>query len=269
MLHIVTTRPWKAERLGARLHAGSDALDTARFIEGEDAAWMPASHASLHWAQSTDGWGFQDAIWWHLPQEVLGRKVVHGTAETIAELLDPGVGFVKLARHKYDYFPAKVRTLAYFRHDLGARPWLPLHEFVLSELLEIEAEYRVWIADGQVLYGCSYPVDGDRAALNQGIAPSDVLARAGDVAQCVSGALAVDVAKLRSGRTVVVETNPVWCAGFLTAPREVLATGLLASQGRENVVDRYVPDAAVRLMLASSDHNGTAPRPSGVGQQSR
>ncbi len=51
------------------------------------------------------------------------------------------------------------------------------------------------------------------------------------------------------GDLAVVETNPVWCAGFLSAPQDVLAAALLASQGREHVIDPFVPDAGVQFML--------------------
>ncbi|MCA9822565.1 MAG: ATP-grasp domain-containing protein [Dehalococcoidia bacterium] len=259
VLHIITTRPWKADRLGAVLHDDRSAIDTSGFVDGEDAAWLTAGHASMHWAQATDGWGFQDALWWTLPSEFLGRPVAHGPAPAVSEHLQRRPGFVKLARHKYNYFPAKIRSAEDFEHDLTARPWLPKHEFVWSAPMEIDTEYRVWIANGDVLYACSYHTAGDDRPTQA--APADALALAGEIALHVPGALAVDIATLRSGQLVVVETNPVWCAGFLAAPREVLETALLASQGRGAVADRYIPDAAVQQMLTGTPPRTNAERP--------
>ena len=248
-LHIVTTRPWKAERLGAEPHDPAGVIDTSAFVDGVDAVWLPASAASVHWATARDGWSFQDALWWRLPEALLGRRVVHGGEEDVRDRLRSGPGFVKLARHKYDYFPARMRTCQEFEHDLQARPWLPLHEFVWSEPMEIVAEYRVWAAAGRVLYGCDYPVDRPERP-DFAPAPPEVLAFAARAAGSARGALVIDVGRAPAGGLVVIETNPVWCAGFLGAPREVLAEALLASQGRAGVADPYVPDAAVQQMLA-------------------
>jgi len=114
--------------------------------------------------------------------------------------------------------------------------------------LDIVVEYRVWVASGRALYGCHYPVH-EPSRTEYAPAPPEVLGIAAEVAGLVPGALAVDVGRTAAGCLLVIETNPVWCAGFLGAPRDVLAEALVASQGRTDVVDPYVPDAAVQRML--------------------
>lgn len=111
----------------------------------------------------------------------------------------------KLDRHKYGYFPADVRTRAQTDELLGACRWVHLHEFEVSEVVELVAEYRVLCLHGRSLAGSGYRVghwwweDGDTEIADQAhySAPDDMIELAScAAAQLGDPAVSVDVGSL-------------------------------------------------------------------------
>lgn len=259
MLHIITHRNWMAEHLGATQHLGFDPVDSTTWVPGRDGLWAPGHHISLM-ADTGNNWQFQDALWWCLPNELLGRPVTHGPLpQALAAVPDDGA-FVKLARHKYDYFTAGHRSPEEFTRDVDARPWGHLHEFVVSGHLDITDEYRLWVSNGGVLFGCAYR-HGDWTWGDEDCrevpAPAGATSIAQEVASGIPGTYCVDVAHCRDGSWAVIETNPAWCSGFYAAPREVLETAIVNSQGHD-VHDPFIPDPAVQEILRRRRNAGYA-----------
>lgn len=254
-LHAITERAWVADYLDARLHHGFDLLDVDGLSPGLDGIWCPGHFASLHSMAGVD-WAFADAHWWTLPDALVGRRVVMGSAEVIASELEAGERFVKLSRHKYEYFPAQMRTREQFLDDIQDRPWAHLHEFLVSETLDITAEYRVFCSQGRDPVGRTYRSgdwfwgDGEPDDPRAAPAPDRALDLALSADAYIPGSTSVDIAELRDGSLVVLEANPPWCSGFYDLPVDDLTAAIIGSQGRPSDVEvPYVPDPGVREML--------------------
>lgn len=256
-LHAITHRSWIAEHLGARHHHGFDLVDVDEFVPGVDAIWTPGHYASLYWMSGSD-WRFADVHWWELDGDILGRRVRWSVDSElpILELLG-GPKFVKLARHKYDYFQARVRTLEEFLDDIQVRPWSKKHEYIVSDPLEIATEYRVFCPPGRDPIGRTYRAgewfwgDDDDNDPRARPAPDKVLEFAQEIAPLLPGSPALDIAELASGRLVLIEANPAWCSGFYDLPRDHIVAAVKASQGwtAGDVPVRFIPDTGVRHML--------------------
>lgn len=255
-LHVITERAWVSDYLQGRLHHGFDLIDVDGLSPGQDGIWCPGHFASLHHMAGAD-WAFADAVWWTLPGEFLGRHVAYGGVRMVESALEGGPKFVKLARHKYDYFPARMRDAVQFIEDLGERPWADKHEFLVSDPLDIAVEYRVFCTPGRRPVGRTYRAgnwawgDGEPDDPRAAPAPAAVLEMAHAAAAYIPGSTAVDIAELVSGNLVVLEANPPWCAGFYDLPLADLTAAIVSSQGRPGDVEiPYIPDPGVRAMLS-------------------
>lgn len=231
----VTYSSWKAEFLDAKQSLGFDLPD-------DDVVWCPGHYASPMYLAETHQ--FEDTFWWTLDSEYLGRNVTHCmSAEEAADLLNARK-FVKLARHKYDYFPAGVRS----SEDM--RDAKPQHEYIVSDVVDIVDEYRSWVIRGTVEdYSCYHM--GDWWWDNEGIdavLPEEHRILAENAAVDLNhSAVTVDTATLSDGRSIVVETNPTWCSGFYTARPEVVREAVALSQG--GVSQLFIPDTQVQAAL--------------------
>lgn len=99
---------------------------------------------------------------------------------------------------------------------------------LLSEPVEWPAEYRCFVADGRVVATSPYLSFGHALAHHPGAAgqiPTPVLGLCADLAEnCdLPRALVIDVGLIEDRGWAVVEFNPAWCSGILSAePDRVL-----------------------------------------------
>ncbi|AJD93071.1 hypothetical protein JMA_37530 (plasmid) [Jeotgalibacillus malaysiensis] len=96
---------------------------------------------------------------------------------------------------------------------------------MISELKEIEAEYRFFVVDGRVITGSSYKVDGQ---LNTNVIPSDaVVSYAQRMVErfALADAFVIDVAETKQGLRVV-EYNNLNTAGLYRCDEMTIVTAL-------------------------------------------
>lgn len=269
MLTVVTHKTWRADFLGARSVPDDALVDTSTFVEGADGVWCPGHYAALLSLSGAD-WQFDDALWWTVSPELLGRHVVFcPDAEAVTAVFGvpdgassgsfagPERKFVKLARHKYGHFVAKTRTAGEFGAELSGRPFLTDHEFIVSDPVDIFAEHRVWVVDGEVAASSCYrlgPWTWGEGQSNPvvGLPPDHRDLALEATRQLGLAAAVVDTATLDSGRSIVIEANPPWSAGFYSAPREAVTATVLKSQGRNRNVPVFRPDAAATRIVRAS-----------------
>nr|WP_120491231.1 ATP-grasp domain-containing protein [Corynebacterium lactis] len=265
MLYVVHPNQWRAEFLDAEYSDGSAPIDTSAFVEGEDGIWQPGSFVSLYHLRN-DPWHFDDAPWWNLPPELLGRNVEYCSgAEAVSDLLSqdfasisgaqywsgttarPGTAFIKLAKHKYQHFVAAILNQAEFRFRCDSYPAIKAHDFIVSEIVEIVEECRNRIIGDTVAHSGVYT--SGEWQWSGGASPVDVDADHVEVARTAASELGLDSAvidtgRLADGRVVVVEANPPWSSGFYDAPAEVVREATLRSQGFSARRYLFEPDQA-------------------------
>lgn len=252
---VIVTHPsrWRADYLGAGYSDGSSLIDTSVLVDARDGIWHPASFASLYFLRG-DSWRFQESPWWLLSADLLGRDVEYcSLAETVAARLREGSLFVKLAKHKYSYFPAQVMSGCVFQSFLSASPILRRHDFIVSSVIDTVEECRNWIIDCEVRAQSVFARQGECWSGGPGL-ESDHLSEHARVALAAARELSLDVAVfdtviLQGGGVVIGEGNPPWCADFYTAPADVINEVVIRSQGRRIGGMLYEPDEAVRYSL--------------------
>ena len=253
-LHMITHRTWMTEEMSAKQHLGFDLIDTDSFVEGVDALWSPSHYVSLH-ILSGQKWSYQDTYWWTLPKHLLGRKIVYGSADDISKELRLGDRFVKLARHKNDYFPAKIRSLDQFNKDIEVKSWCPDHEFISSEVIDIKEECRFWSYDGEIVAGDTYRRGdwfyGDENFIEDHEPKDAFYQKAKEVTKYVPGSWSVDIGMDSDGNTFGIEMNPSWCSGWYRGNANSVKKSIFSSQGY-SVADPFYPDKASQYILSKN-----------------
>jgi hypothetical protein len=220
-----------------------------------------------------------------LPEAALGRRVAVVPAGALAppdvpsrelpsrELPSPEVPFavalVKLADAKLDGFPAaRTRDTAHAAQLVRAAALPGASRLLVADRwLDCDSEYRVFCVGSQPVTWSPYLVEGEawgpqlhlhRASFHEQAAAfaGEVLA-ALDPAQ-VPPACVLDVARLPSGRLVLLEANTVWGAGLYGCdPVAVLRAVLAANDPAE---ERWVWTPDPVLVQRAHAH---ASRPAG------
>ena len=183
-----------------------------------------------------DGW-----LPW-LGRRLTGRRIKAATLADAWSLKGPA--FVKPPSAKS--FPARVYANGsdLLRVDEGLMPQTPV---LISEVVSLAAEYRLFLLDGEVVAASRYAVHGrlDAAPLDGDAREREVRAFAKTVARwrhSLPSGVVVDVALARDPRTgrerwVVVEANMAWFAHCYTAdPDRVLDVVLRAAGPLTNIV---------------------------------
>lgn len=246
---VITHSRWRAEELDAVFDLGFDLPDTSYMINGEDGIWCPGHIASMMYLAGDD-WGFQDCTWWELPEELLGREVVY--CKSYTELMEGVRGreaFVKLARHKYETYPAKVRAPA----DLVTEqsPVLEGFAFLIQPVRDIVEEHRVLVIDGTVADSSCYrlgdafygDVDFSGVSLPDGYSQLAI----GASKELGYRASMIDIATTRDGSIMIVEGNPPWSSGWYDMATKPVREGIVISQGRNiDSNDLFKPDRSIR-----------------------
>lgn len=154
-----------------------------------------------------------------IPRDIAGRTVCSGTVD---DLPDNGVYFVKPAEAKINSFPAQTygpgEVSAVFEKGKYDRSinlqWTP-------DILRVDREHRFFVADGDIITGSPYNVEGI-VGYNPSISFDYIMpARkfAEEVLQELQGfypkAFTLDVGmNMLTGSWFVVEANRAWSSGF-------------------------------------------------------
>lgn len=264
MLYVVHPNEWRADFLGAVYSGGEAPIDPSDFVEGVDGIWQPGSFVSLYHLLGDD-WLYDDAPWWDLPAELLGRGIHYCVgADAVPKAMarvstDPqegrpfsGKAFVKLAKHKYSHFVAAVVDGDEFADRRAAVPAIRDHDFIVSGIVDVVEECRHWFIGEAVVHSGVY-VSGDwRWSGGPSPVPVDSghVAVARDAATALGlGSAVIDTGRLADGRIVVIEANPPWSSGFYDAPAEVVREATLLSQGRSPRRHQFEPDLAAATGL--------------------
>lgn len=186
----------------------------------------------------------------------LGRRWQLVDADGAHALLEDGLAFVKLADAKHQHFPAaRFTTPPAFEEAvtrLGAGRGVQL--LLTREWWDIESEYRVFTAGRAVLTVSPYRV------LDEPWSPLLHTSRAsfhreadGFVAELLAGlsegdvppAAVLDVARLASGRIVLLEANQAWGSGLYGCDPDLALDAILATNAPCSDRWRWRPDPLV------------------------
>lgn len=184
-----------------------------------------------------------------LPVEVLGRRVAVVAAASLGTEPPFVVRLVKLADAKVRAFAAtRTRDTAHAA-ELAEGAALPdaSRLLVADRWLECDSEYRVFCVGRQPVAWSPYLVEGEawgpllhrhRASFHDA-----ATAFAGEVLADLDGAdvppaCVLDVARLATGRLVVLETNTVWGAGLYGCDPSAVLRAVLAANDPAD--DRWV-----------------------------
>lgn len=252
VLRVVSTASWLADDLSRQdlvpvvhdvgLWAPVDASSTSWWMPGQHAARLAASGITpLLWAPDA-------LLLERLPASATGRRVHVHTLGGIADCSLAADGqtpvFMKAAEHKLPGLAAGVWTVEGFTAAAQQAGYPREGLILVSELIRFEAEYRVFILDGEPVAASAYLIGG----LTWDAWTPNSLPPTSEATQFAHTVLAgrslpvprgwvLDVGTTREGSWAVVEANPAWCANPYWASEDgtdaVVAT-ILASQGPGN-----------------------------------
>jgi hypothetical protein len=146
--------------------------------------------------------GPADDLLLRLSPSVVKRTIRAATAGEIASIDFPV--FVK------SYIPKLIRSRVYAsQSDLAGELHgvEPATELLVSEILELEAEARAWVLDGEVVSIACY--DGDEE-----LGPASALASAAAHEPVVPSPCVIDVGLTRDRGWIVIEANAAWGSGL-------------------------------------------------------
>lgn len=187
--------------------------------------------------------------------ELLGRRVWAGQVKDLGSA--PTSGFAKPAEAKVPALPATWYDDTSDFRAAAQRLLVPNARVQVADvLLDIESEYRCFVRDQRVVTSCAYLLHncGERRQRDGtwGTDPrideegAHLFARDAVAAFGTDQPYAynLDVARLRSGRFVVLEANPAWAAGvYICDPVAATETVIASSDsGRDHGQFRWAPD---------------------------
>lgn len=255
-LAVVSHSTWRAEELHAESSLGFDLPNTSYMVTGEDGIWCPGSIASMMYIAGDD-WQFEDCKWWNLPASLLGRnvKLCNGYTELMEYMGEvKSDKFVKLARHKYDFYPAKIRSSKDIIKE--QEPSLEKFQYIVSDIVDIKEEHRVFVIDGKAVESSCYRSgdifygDSDLSHINLSYEGMVIAEKASH--ELSLNVAVIDIAILSDGCHIVVEGNPPWCSSWYSVEPETVIEAVKRSQGRRVHKDRlFLPDIAVRKMYGA------------------
>jgi len=143
-----------------------------------------------------------DDLLLHLSPGVVKRAVRAAKVSEVDSIVFPA--FVK------SYIPKLIRSRVYAsQSDLigELRGLEPTTELLVSEIVELEAEARSWVLDGEVVSIACYEGDAD-------LGPAGALASAAARESVVPSPCVIDVGLTRDRGWIVIEANAAWGAGL-------------------------------------------------------
>lgn len=143
-----------------------------------------------------------DDLLLRLSPAVVKRSVRPAKVSEVESIAFPA--FVK------SYIPKLIRSHVYAsQSDLigELRGLEPTTELLVSEIVELEAEARSWVLDGEVVSIACYEGDAD-------LAPATALASAAARESVVPSPCVIDVGLTRDRGWIVIEANAAWGAGL-------------------------------------------------------
>lgn len=233
-----------------------DTLSPAWWSPGEHAARL--RRAGINFAPDTPSDDWLDLF----SEDVLGRHIDSLALSDLDGDSDRTV-FAKIAGSKNEKVPADVYTLSDFvriSREAGIPPSTTVQ--ITDDIVDMVDEYRVYVDDGVpvavsryltdgVTYGSmSFPSGGDMDGACEFL--REVLLTSSEASEGVS---VVDVARLESGRWVVVEANPVWSSNPYDADPAVvvdLIAKAFAQPCRPWLPDAHLVDYAQRRPVLRS-----------------
>jgi hypothetical protein len=137
-----------------------------------------------------------------LSSGVVKRSIRAAKVGEVAAIAVPA--FVK------SYIPKLIRSRVYVSSSdlVGELHGLePTTELLVSEIVELEAEARSWVLDGEVVAIACYEGDAD-------LVPARVLATAAAREPAIPSPCVIDVGLTRDRGWIVIEANAAWGAGL-------------------------------------------------------
>lgn len=258
-LHLVCHPNWMVQELSSATNIQvkhSFGLDVPVYGPG-DAWWIPQQMAA-RFMRSMEAEGLPlpnftspGPLWLNsVPGEFLARKVRTMTVKKAVKN-PPDWAWWKAAEAKIDWFPAAPREKDVF---LEAAEKLPPETMVQTAdaTLFINTEFRFHVLDGEPVTGSAYlqMVPGERLGHSyyDGLTTdSGELAEAAKFVRQVLAEVAsphaftLDIARLVSGRYVVLEANPIWCSAWYGSDIDEVARLTVESFSGEDW--KWKPDA--------------------------
>lgn len=231
-LHLVCHPNWMVQELSSATSTQvkhSFGLDVPVYEAG-DAWWIPQQMAAK-FIRSMEAEGLRlpnfispGPLWLNsVPEEFLARTVKTMTAKKAIKHA-PNWAWWKAAEAKIDWFPAAPREKDVFLEAAGKLPPETMVQSADSTLF-INTEFRFHVLGSEPVTGSAYlqMVPGSRLGHSyyDGLTTDESeLAEAADFVREVLAevesphAFTLDVARLVSGRFVILEANPIWCSAW-------------------------------------------------------
>lgn len=161
-----------------------------------------------------------DDLLLRLPPSVIKRSIHAATVADIESIAFPS--FVK------SYIPKLIRSRVYASvADLSGelKGLEPTTQLLVSEIVELTAEARSWVLDGEVLSIACYEGDAD-------LASARTLATETAPATLVPSSCVIDVGLTRDRGWIVIEANAAWGAGLNGCDALAAARCIARASGR-------------------------------------
>lgn len=241
-LQVVTDRRWMVEELSATTLLSvrsSHGLDIP--VHTPDDAWWIAQGIATRFQLSGVNWRLQSPgpNWLgDLPLKYAGREVESLSLSQLAQRDASTIAHIKFAEAKSEVLVAAVRTVGEAVALLEKAGVPEDSALQLSEVLELDSEWRFYVREGKVVAHSGYltRAEGqeftyyDRPVVEgEGFAQAATLANEVAARVDAPAGYTLDVARTVAGEALVLEANPAWCSAWYGAQIDPVVRTIIAA----------------------------------------